>query len=169
MDSGAWVAHGLADGYDDQLQAGDQAVAQLGPDAVTDAAAVLDADRHARVAEPTAWPTASRWWSCPPTGWPPSGTRAASAGTARSPSGSTWRVGDGNHVSAVPADADLDRPRSTTGTDPVLAAHQVLAALALVSLDHSGSQACVRQPGQPCRRGVAVELPADAGADQAGC
>ncbi len=42
----------------------------------------------------------------------------------------------------------------------MLAAHQVLSALALVSLDHSGSQACIRQPGQPCRRGVAVQLPA---------
>ena len=39
-----------------------------------------------------------------------------------------------------------------------------LAALALVSLDHSGSQACVRQAGQPCRRGLALELPADAAA-----
>ncbi len=62
-------------------------------------------------------------------------------------------------MSAVPADAGL-ATALTAGSDPVLAAHQVLSSLALVSLDHSGSQACIRQPGQPCRRGVAVELPA---------
>ena len=48
VDSGAWVAHGLADGYDRQLRAGDQAAdAQLGPD-VVDTAAVARRHRHAR-------------------------------------------------------------------------------------------------------------------------
>ncbi len=39
--------------------------------------------------------------------------------------------------------------------DPILAAHRVLAALALIALDHSGSQACVRPSDQACRRGLA--------------
>ena len=156
VDSGAWVAHGLTAGYDDQLQAGGQALAQLGG-AVTDAATVLD---------PTATPESlSRLLAhdvqvvvVPSDRLAASGTRAASAGGPLT----QWfdlSASDGTHVSAVPAAADLTATL-TTGSDPVLAAHQVLSGLALVSLDHSGSQACIRQPGQPCRRGVAVELPA---------
>ena len=159
VDSGAWVAHGLSSGYDDQLQIGDQALAQLGG-AVTDAAAVVD---------PTATPESlSRLLAhavqvvvVPSDRLAASGTRAASAVGPLT----QWfdlSASDGTHVSAVPAAADLAATLAA-GSDPVLAAHHVLSALALVSLDHSGSQACIRQPGQPCRRGVAVELPASPG------
>ncbi len=155
VDSGAWVAHGLSSGYDAQLSGGAQALAQLGA-GVTTAVAVLDpgatpesltrllAHDAKQVVVPSDRLAA------------PSTRNATVAGPL-----TQWfdlSTSDGTHVTAVPADAGLAATLSGSG-DPVLAAHQVLAALALVSLDHSGSQACLRQPGQPCRRGVAVELP----------
>jgi hypothetical protein len=158
VDSGAWVAHGLSGGYDQQLQAGAAALAPLGA-GVTRATAVLD---------PTATPDSLGRLAAQGTNTvvvlddhlaPTAGRTDASVQTPLT----QWfdlAESNGSHLSAVPADADLSGQLST-GADPVLAAHQVLAALALVSLDHSGSQACIRQPGQPCRRGVALELPAD--------
>ncbi len=152
VDSGAWVAHDLSAGYDDQLQAGDQALVPLGA-GVTHTAAVLDptatAESLSRVVGHGAGVVVV-----------PSDRLAAQTTRSSTPAGplTQWfdlSTSDGGHVAAVPADTTLSTTLAS-GDDPVLAAHQVLAALALVSLDHSGSQACIRQIGQPCRRGVAL-------------
>ena len=67
----------------------------------------------------------------------------------------------GQTLQAVPTDPDLES-ELTEGTDPVLAAHRVLAELALLALDRSDPQACVRPAGQACRRGLGLGLPANA-------
>jgi len=67
----------------------------------------------------------------------------------------------GERIQAVPTDADLDA-QLAQGPDRVLSAHRVLAALALVALDRSNPQACVRPSGEACRRGVGIQLSSDA-------
>ena len=164
VDSGAWVAHGLTDGYDAQLQAGDQALTQVSP-GVVNTAAVLDTftspESLGRLMA-----HGSRVVVVPSNRLAAVTTRSSGTGTGPLTQWFELSAVDGGHVSAIPADATLDGALAT-GTDPVLAAHRVLSALALVSLDRSGSQACVRQVGQPCRRGLAIALPANAGRDQA--
>jgi hypothetical protein len=161
VDSGGWLAHGLGAGYDDQLVTGHATLgADLGipPDdtlAVTDGTttpAVLSAefahgtrevvvstnhlvDESSQTDQATGSTPLTQWFDV-----------ASSSG---------------QRLQAVPADPGLDAQLSGT-SDPVLAAHRVLASLALIAFDRHDAQACVRPVGRSCRRGLAIELPAKA-------
>lgn len=164
VDSGAWVAHGLATGYDQQLVAGAQALSQLG----------TTVDQTAAVADPDVSPDSLSQVIDNGAHVVVAATDRLAPVTTRAPADSDqpltqWfdlAAAGSDHVEALPADSAMASTLDQ-GADPNQAAHQVLAALALVSLDHSGSQACIRQAGQPCRRGVVVQLPSDATRSQA--
>jgi hypothetical protein len=72
---------------------------------------------------------------------------------------------NGDRIPAVGADSRLSR-RLVEGDNPAFAAHEVLAELALLSLDQSRYQPCLLSasdaPG--CSRGLALELPSLAAA-----
>jgi hypothetical protein len=159
LQSGSWLADGLADGFDRQAAAGDATLrAQLRvtpTDTVvaTDATTTPDVltadyDHGAREAIVSSGQLAGTGLDTstttgPLTQWFDLATSA------------------GQGLQAVPTDPDLEA-ELTAGTDPVLAAHRVLAALALIALDRSDPQACVRPEGQACRRGLGLALPANA-------
>ncbi len=159
LESGSWLADGLADGYDRQSTAGRATLdAQLGltPDdsvVATDATTspdVLTADFAHGAREAVV-----------------SSARLAGTGqdtsTTRGPLTQWFDLASsaGQTLQAVPTDPDLEA-QLTEGSDPVLAAHRLLAELALLALDRSDPEACVRPEGQACRRGLGLELPASA-------
>ncbi len=158
VDSGAWIAHDLTDGYNRQLVAGRRTATDLLQSTVATNAMVADGtvtpevlsnevdQGVTQVVVPSnrlAATTRRTDPNTPLTQW----FDLASSRTDR--------------LQAVASDSGL-ATMLTAGSEPVLAAHEVLAALALIAFDHSGSQACIRQPAQPCRRGVALQLPTDA-------
>jgi hypothetical protein len=157
--SGSWLADGLGDGFDRQLTAGRATLAtELGraPSeslALTDATTtpdVLTADYAHDAREVVV----------------SSGHLAATGQDTATATGALTQwfdlaSSDGERLQAIPTDPDLEAAL-TAGSDPVLAAHHVLAALALIALDRNEPQACVRPPGEPCRRGLGLQLPADA-------
>jgi hypothetical protein len=73
---------------------------------------------------------------------------------------------NGEHLRSVATDSRMSDRLANTD-DPVLAAHEVLAALSLVAFDVSG-QPCVSSSRSTakCSRGIAIALPADAAAAQ---
>jgi Family of unknown function (DUF6049) len=158
VDSGAWVSRGLLAGFDRQLDVGASTIAsQLGARPVPDVAitdpTTTDDVLSAEFAHGTREVVVAS-------------NRLASSDETQSTNGplTQWfdlAASNGQRIQGVPADSNLDAELDASH-DPVLAAHRVLAALALVSLDRSDAQACVRPSGQSCRRGLAVELPADA-------
>ena len=159
LPSGSWLQDGLGAGYDRQLTAGRATLtADLGrapSDAVarTDATTtpdVLSADYSHGTREVLV----------------SSGHLAATGQDTATATGALTQWFDlassaGQRLPAIPTDPELES-ELTAGSDPVLAAHHVLAALALVALDRNEPQACVRPPGEPCRRGLGLELPSDA-------
>jgi len=70
---------------------------------------------------------------------------------------------DGERVPAVAVDSRLSR-RLTEGDNPSFAAHEVLAEVALLSLDQSRYQPCILAGNNAtgCSRGLALELPSSA-------
>ncbi len=69
-----------------------------------------------------------------------------------------------DRIPAVAADSRLGR-RLVEGDNPTFSAHEVLAELALLSLDQSRSQPCVlSSDASGCSRGIALELPSSAAA-----
>ena len=73
----------------------------------------------------------------------------------------------GEHLRSAATDTRLSDRLAHPG-DPVLAAHEVIAALSLIALDTSNGQPCVSstRSTSKCSRGVAVALPADAASAQ---
>jgi hypothetical protein len=158
VDTGAWVAHGLTAGLDRQLVAGydtvttELASAPARDTLVSDATTTPEVLSHLYSRGVHTVVVASDALQPIPHRSVPNGPLTQWFDLASS---------NGDRLQAIPADSTLSA-ELTSGPDAVLDAHQVVAALALVSFDRSGSQACIRQPTKPCRRGVAVELPADA-------
>jgi Family of unknown function (DUF6049) len=159
LQSGSWLADGLADGFDRQVTAGHATLAaqlKLTPTnsvVATDPSTTADVltaeyDQGAREAVVSSAQLADTGQDISTTSGPLTQwfDLASSAGQG---------------LQAVPTDPDLES-QLTTGADPVLAAHRVLAALALIALDRSDPQACVRPEGQACRRGLGLTLPANA-------
>ncbi|HVN52560.1 MAG TPA: hypothetical protein VMT43_14085, partial [Acidimicrobiales bacterium] len=156
VDSGAWLADGLADGYERQLAVGR---------AVLDAGLQSSPSRTVSTTDATTTPDVLAVAF-------DHGTREVVVSSSRlaedgpgtgTPSGplTQWfdlASSNGERIQAVPADAKLDA-QLVEGPDQVLSAHHVLAALALVALDRSDPQACVRPSGEACRRGVGIQLP----------
>ena len=70
-----------------------------------------------------------------------------------------------DRIPAVAADARLAR-RLVEGENPTFSAHEVLAELALLSLDQSRYQPCILSSGDAagCSRGLALQLPSSAAA-----
>jgi hypothetical protein len=162
VDSGAWLAAGLAAGYTRQLATGQRTLSTTLDEAVpgtmidtdgTTTSAVLSqlfalGGRQVVVPSNRLAPTAR------------SSSPAANAGPL-----TQWfdlESSNLNRLAAVPADTTLAAQLTAT-PDAVRDAHEVLAQLALVS-SQPGTQACVRNTSaNACARGVAIELPRDAG------
>jgi len=161
----AWLDQGLADRYGQELTAGaDQLRATLGaaPEPIT---ASLDATTSAAVLSQLSG-TGARQAVVPRDRLTPT-----SKGEEASTLTQTFDLvaTNGDHVRTVATDSRLSA-RLTASSDPVLDAHEVLAALSLIALDTSSGQPCVSdsRSTSKCSRGVAIALPADAATAQPG-
>jgi hypothetical protein len=159
LQSGSWLADGLADGFDRQATAGratlDRQLRLTSTESVvaTDASTTPDVltadyDHGAREAIVS------------------SGQLAGTGQDTSTTTGPLTQWFDlasaaGQGLQTVPTDPDLEA-ELTSGSDPALAAHRVLAALALIALDRTDPQACVRPSGEACRRGLGLTLPSNA-------
>jgi Family of unknown function (DUF6049) len=159
----SWIDQGLADRYSQELSAGaDRLRATLGtaPDQAT---AAVDATTSPAVLSQLATNGAKR--AVVP--------RNRLAPTSKLEEASTLTqtfdlVGaNGEPFRSVATDTRLS-DRLTAPDDPVLNAHEVLAALSLIALDTSSGQPCVStsRSTSKCSRGVAIQLPADAASAQ---
>jgi len=161
--SSSWFDQGLGDRYDQELAAGaDQLRAAFGaaPDQST---ASLDATTSPAVL--SALSAAGVSQAVVPRDRLSPASKAEEASTLTQ----TFDLhgANGEHIRTVATDSRLSNALATA-TDPVLGAHEVLAALSLIALDSNGGQPCVNasRSTSRCSRGVAVQLPSDAAAAQ---
>ncbi len=159
----SWIDQGLADRYNQELAAGaDQLHTTLGkpPDQAT---ATLDATSSPAVLSQLATNGSTQAVV------PRSRLAPASKGEEASTLTQTFDlIGTaGERVRSAATDTRLS-DRLTHPDDPVLAAHEAIAALSLIALDTSNGQPCVSstRSTRKCSRGVAVALPADAASAQ---
>jgi hypothetical protein len=160
VDEGAWVAQGLASALNDQFQAGaDSLQAQLG----------APPDRSTLVVDATTTPEVlgQQLQQGPLQAVVPSDLLQPLSGrsTNETPTQTFDLISSTEtRLPAVASDSALSQ-RLTEGDNPTLAAHEVLADLALRSFPGAVTQPCNLPSGDAtaCRRGLALTLPAAAG------
>jgi hypothetical protein len=161
IDQGAWNSGGLVDAYRRQLQAGRDALRlTLG----------RDPDHRLTVADSTTTSAslsttydAGAREAIVPSNRLASDDQSGSGSTRESTPLTQWfdlAATSGSSLPAVPVDPDLSS-RVTKGDDPTLAAHQLLAALALLAFDRNHTQPCLHPSDRACHRGVAVQVTGD--------
>ena len=161
VDRGAWVSQGLSANLDSQFEAGALALtSQLG----------TALDRRTLIVDPTTTPAvvSEQIGRTTATALVPSDLVSPLEGRGNDATlTQTFDLASssGDRVPAVAVDSRLSR-RLTEGDNPSFAAHEVLAELALLSLDQSRYQPCILAGGDAtgCSRGLALELPSSAGA-----